>query len=169
MLKIIITGPESSGKTTLCKALSEHYKIPFTKEFARKYLSDLGKSYLQEDLLEIAKGQFKHEQLTSKKQQISLQDTDLITLKIWSNYKYGNCNNWIINQIEKQKVKNRFYLLCKPDITWHADVQRENPNDRKELFEIHKEELERLGHKYFIIEGEERLQQAIQKILILKA
>ena len=115
MLKIIITGPESSGKTTLCKALSEHYKIPFTKEFARKYLSDLGKSYLQEDLLEIAKGQFKHEQLTSKKQQISLQDTDLITLKIWSNYKYGNCNNWIINQIEKQKVKNRFYLLCKPD------------------------------------------------------
>ena len=61
MLKIIITGPESSGKTTLCKALSEHYKIPFTKEFARKYLSDLGKSYLQEDLLEIAKGQFKHE------------------------------------------------------------------------------------------------------------
>ena len=169
MLKIIITGPESSGKTTLCKALSEHYKIPFTKEFARKYLSDLGKSYLQEDLLEIAKGQFKHEQLTSKKQQISLQDTDLITLKIWSNYKYGNCNNWIINQIEKQKVKNRFYLLCKPDITWQADIQRENPNDRNELFEIHKEELEHLGHKYFIIEGEERLQQAIQKILIHKA
>ena len=59
--------------------------------------------------------------------------------------------------------------MCKPDITWQADVQRENPNDRKELFEIHKEELERLGHKYFIIEGEERLQQAIQKILILKA
>ena len=59
--------------------------------------------------------------------------------------------------------------MCKPDITWQADVQRENPNDRNELFEIHKDELERLGHKYFIIEGEERLQQAIQKILILKA
>ena len=166
MLKIIITGPESSGKTTLCKALSEHYKIPFTKEFARKYLSDLGKSYLQEDLLEIAKGQFKHEQLTSKKQQISLQDTDLITLKIWSNYKYGNCNNWIINQIEKQKVKNRFYLLCKPDITWQADVQRENPNDRIELYNIHLDKIREMGVNFEIIEGDipKRLSQA-KKIL----
>ena len=62
MLKIIVTGPESSGKTTLCKALSEHYNLPFTKEFAREYLTDLGKNYLQEDLLEIAKGQLKSEQ-----------------------------------------------------------------------------------------------------------
>ena len=49
MLKIIVTGPESSGKTTLCKALSEYYKIPFTKEFARLYLTDLGKNSLQEE------------------------------------------------------------------------------------------------------------------------
>ena len=90
MLKIIVTGPESSGKTTLCKALSEHYNLPFTKEFAREYLTDLGKNYLQEDLLEIAKGQLENEQLINNNQQISLHDTDLITLKIWSDYKYGN-------------------------------------------------------------------------------
>ena len=164
MFKIIITGPESSGKTTLCKSLSEHYKIPFTKEFARGYLTDLGKNYLQEDLLEIATGQLENEQLTNDNQQISLHDTDLITLKIWSDYKYGNCNNWILEQIEKQKVENRFYLLCKPDLKWDYDPLRENPTNRNELLEIYKQELENLGHKFLIIKGEERNEQAIESL-----
>ena len=110
MLKIIVTGPESSGKTTLCKALSEYYKLPFSKEFAREYLADIGKKYWQKDLLEIAKGQLENEQLITDNKQIHLHDTDLITLKIWSNYKYGNCNNWILEQIQKQKIENRLYL-----------------------------------------------------------
>jgi nicotinamide riboside kinase len=164
MLKIIVTGPESSGKTTLCKALSEHYNLPFTKEFAREYLTDLGKNYLQEDLLEIAKGQLEYEQLINNNQQISLHDTDLITLKIWSVYKYGNCNNWILEQIEKQKVENRFYLLCKPDLKWDYDPLRENPTNRNELLEIYKQELENLGHKFLIIKGEDRNEQAIESL-----
>ena len=164
MLKIIVTGPESSGKTTLCKALSEHYNLPFTKEFAREYLTDLGKNYLQEDLLEIATGQLENEQLINNNQQISLHDTDLITLKIWSDYKYGNCNNWILEQIEKQKVENRFYLLCKPDLKWDYDPLRENPTNRNELLEIYKQELENLGHKFLIIKGEDRNEQAIESL-----
>lgn len=164
MLKIIVTGPESSGKTTLCKALSEHYNLPFTKEFAREYLTDLGKNYLQEDLLEIAKGQLENEQLINNNQQISLHDTDLITLKIWSDYKYGNCNNWILEQIKKQKVENRFYLLCKPDLKWDYDPLRENPTNRNELLEIYKQELENLGHKFLIIKGEDRNEQAIESL-----
>ena len=164
MLKIIVTGPESSGKTTLCKALSEYYKIPFTKEFAREYLTDLGKNYLQEDLLKIATGQLENEQLIINNQQISLHDTDLITLKIWSDYKYGNCNNWILEQIEKQKVENRFYLLCKPDLKWDYDPLRENPTNRNELLEIYKQELENLGHKFLIIKGEDRNEQAIESL-----
>ena len=164
MLKIIVTGPESSGKTTLCKALSKHYNLPFTKEFAREYLTDLGKNYLQEDLLEIAKGQLENEQLITNNQQISLHDTDLITLKIWSDYKYGNCNNWILEQIKKQKVENRFYLLCKPDLKWDYDPLRENPTNRNELLELYKQELESLGHKFLIIKGEDRNEQAIESL-----
>ena len=164
MLKIIVTGPESSGKTTLCIALSKHYNLPFTKEFAREYLTDLGKNYLQEDLLEIAKGQLENVQLITNNQQISLHDTDLITLKIWSDYKYGNCNNWILEQIEKQKVENRFYLLCKPDLKWDYDPLRENPTNRNELLEIYKQELENLGHKFLIIKGEDRNEQAIESL-----
>lgn len=158
MLKIIVTGPESSGKTTLCKKLSKHFKIPFTKEFAREYLNVLSRDYSQDDLLKIAKGQLASEH------NFQLLDTDLITIKIWSEYKYGNCEKWILDTIEKQKTEKRFYLLCKPDIPWEADPQRENPNDREELFEIYKKETESFGHDYFVVEGENRTENSISKI-----
>ncbi|MGY8950370.1 MAG: AAA family ATPase [Flavobacteriales bacterium] len=164
MTKVIVTGPESSGKTTLCKQLSEQFKIPFTEEFSRKYIDNLDREYLQEDLVIIAKEQLKNEQLTRSNKQLSLHDTDLITLKIWSEYKYGNCNDWITSQIEQQKQEKRFYFLCSPDIPWESDPQRENPHNRDELFEIYKVELEQLGHNYFILEGQKRLENSIKKI-----
>jgi len=158
MLKVIVTGPESSGKTTLCKALSEHFKISFSKEFARKYLNTINREYKEEDLLEISKGQLQSET------DLQLLDTDLITIKIWSECKYGKCDKWILEQIEQQKSKERFYLLCKPDIPWEADPLRENPITRDELFEIYKRELEKLKHDFFIIDGENRLEDSISKI-----
>ncbi len=164
MTKVIVTGPESSGKTTLCKQLSEQFKIPFTEEFSRKYIDNLDREYLQEDLVIIAKEQLKNEQLTTNNKQLSLHDTDLITLKIWSEYKYGNCNDWITSQLEQQKQEKRFYFLCSPDIPWESDPQRENPHNRDELFEIYKVELEQLGHNYFILEGQKRLENSIKKI-----
>ena len=162
MLKIIITGPESSGKTTLCKALSNRFKIPFSKEYAREYLKKLVGDYTQEDLIKIAK-----EQLNSE-QNSSLLDTDLITIKIWSNYKYDSCDNWILEQIESQKTENRFYLLCKPDIAWKADPLRENAANRMQLFETYKEELKNLNYDYYIVKGENRTMNAISKILVQK-
>jgi len=158
MPKIIVTGPESSGKTTLCKALSKHFNRPFSKEYAREYLDALNRDYNQDDLLKIAKGQLQTEN------GLQLLDTDLITLKIWSKYKYGSCDNWILTQIEKQKSEKRYYLLCSPDIPWQADNQRENPNDREELFEIYKKELRHLGHNYFIVGGENRAENSVSKI-----
>jgi nicotinamide riboside kinase len=156
--KIIITGPESSGKTTLCNALSNHFNLPFSKEYAREYLNALKRDYNPDDLLKIAKGQLQTEN------GLQLLDTDLITIKIWSEYKYGRCDKWILDQIEKQKTEKRFYLLCSPDIPWQADKQRENPNDREELFEIYKQELNDLGHKYFIVKREDRTENSISKI-----
>ena len=158
MDKIIVTGPESSGKTTLCNNIASHFKLSYSKEYARKYLKKIGKEYIQEDLLKIAKGQLNLEKVNK------ILDTDLITIKIWSEYKFGNCDNWILNKIEEQKNEIRFYLLCKPDISWESDPLRENPNDRMKLFEIYKMELENLGHKYHIVEGKDRLQNVIKKI-----
>ena len=159
MVKIIITGPESTGKTTLCKALSRHLKISFSKEYAREYLKDLRLNYCQEDLIKIAKKQLKSEE------NMQLLDTDLITIKIWSEYKYGSCNKWILEELEKQKFENRFYLLCSPDIEWVADHLREGSSDRIELFKIYRQEIEKLGHRYYIIKGKNRDINAVSKIL----
>ena len=105
MLKIIVTGPENSGKTTLCKALSKHFNIHFSEEYAREYIDKLDRTYTQTDLIEIAKGQLQSD-LNSQ-----LLDTDLITIKIWSNYKYENCDNWILGILEIFKPKLRGTLL----------------------------------------------------------
>jgi nicotinamide riboside kinase len=159
MPKIIVIGPESSGKTTLCKAISSYFKISFSKEYAREYLHKIDRGYTKEDLIKIGKKQLKSEQ------NVRILDTDLITIKIWSKYKYDNCNQWILEQIEKQKSEKRFYLLCKPDIAWEDDPLRENPANRMKLFELYKKELENLGCNYNIIEGGNRTVKAISKIL----
>lgn len=158
MLKIIVTGPESSGKTTLCKELSKHFKIPFAKEFAREYFDVLNREYNQDDLLKIAKGQLASEH------NFQLLDTDLITIKIWSEYKYGNCEKWILDQIENQRLENRLYVLCSPDIPWQSDPFRENPDNRNVLFGLYKKELEDLEYNYLIVKGENRVETSILKI-----
>ena len=155
---IVITGPESSGKTTLTKAIAKALNTDYTEEYAREYLNS-NTSYKQEDLLLIAQGQLQKEKANANP--IAIHDTDLITIKIWSEYKYNQCDPWILEQIEKQKSKNRIYLLCKPDIPWEADPLRENPSNRAELFKIYKKELEYLGHDYFVVDERVRLQLKI--------
>ena len=158
---IIITGPESSGKTTLTKALAKALKTGYTEEYSREYLNCNSK-YKQEDLLKIAQGQLQKEKANPNP--IAIHDTDLITIKIWSEYKYNQCNPWIIEQIELQKSENRLYLVCKPDIPWEADPLRENPSNRAELFEIYLSEIQNTKHPYYIIEGEDRLVKSLSKI-----
>jgi len=158
---IVITGPESSGKTTLTKALAKALKTGYTEEYSREYLNS-NSNYKQEDLLKIAQGQLQKEKANPNP--IAIHDTDLITIKIWSEYKYNQCNTWIIEQIEKQKIENRLYLLCKPDILWEADPLRENPSNRSELFEIYLSEIQKTKHNYFVIEGQQRLEKALSKI-----
>lgn len=156
--KIILTGPECSGKTTLCKKLAEYFKLPYNQEYAREYLGKLNRKYVKSDLLNIAKKQLEYEK--EKK----LLDTDLLTIKVWSEFKYGVCHEWIINAIKKQQSQSRFYLLCRGDIEWENDPLRENRYNREEIFNLYEKELMRFQHQYYIIEKENRLQDAISKI-----
>ena len=157
MHKIIITGPESSGKTTLSKNLSQYLNSKLVNEFARDYLAKKNNTYNFENLLEIAKNQYKIENQKSK---LIVCDTDLLTIKIWSEYKFGKCDSWILDKINTQKKEQRIYLLCKPDLNWEYDPQRENELDRDKLFNIYKKELKILGHKHWIIKGGNRLNLA---------
>ena len=166
--KIVITGPESSGKTTLAKQIANVLDTLWVPEYARRYIEDLDRQYRKSDLLKIAKRQIKQEEIFSKNaSQFLIFDTDLITIKIWSEYKYRDCDDFILKAIEKQYYD--LYFLCTPDIPWTYDPQRENPNDRMELFECYKKELDFYKKTYFELKGneEERLALAIKQIEML--
>ena len=154
--KIGITGPESSGKTTLANSLGVFYKCPIVTEFARDYLNSLTRKYKYHDLLHIAKGQRKLELQIEKKHNLIICDTTLQTIKIWSLEKFNKCDEWLLNQ----SADYTHYLLCDPNIPWESDPLRENPLDRNRLFNIYIEELK--GKKFTIISGNkiERVEQA---------
>ena len=145
-VKMVITGPECSGKTTLSKKIADHFHVKRNLEYARFYLNKLTGEYKKHDLLHIAKKQLISE-IDCK-----ILDTDLITIKIWSEYKYGDCHHWIKDQIVKQQNENRVYLLCKPDIKWEADKLREHPFSRNILYELYEKELNTLHHEYYVVD-----------------
>ena len=153
---IVFTGPESSGKTTLAKAFSLKTDSYLVEEYAREYLVNKI-NYVKSDLLEIAKGQqklidlaIKNNHITNKSKLI-ISDTDLLTIKIWSEYKYGSCNDWIISTL----VNNlpNLYILCRPDFPWQDDPLRENPKDRDELYEIYLAEIKKLNLPFIEVGG----------------
>ena len=163
---LVMTGPESSGKTTLAGQLSDYWKSPLVPEVARDYLE--GKvSYQQHDLLKIAKQQHQREQaLLSHFPKKIVCDTDLLVIMIWSEVKYGCCDPWITTTFEnsiKQQSSTRYYFLCDSDIPWQADRLRENSNNRDELFNLYLQKLKEYELPHSIVEGEpqERLKQAL--------
>lgn len=165
---IVITGPESSGKTTLSEDFSSIKEGVLVPEFAREYLANKT-SYVQDDLLEIAKGQQNLIDLALEKSylpnppkeetKIVVCDTDLLTIKIWSEYKYGSCDNWISSTLTNNLPN--LYILCKPDFPWVEDDLRENPNDREELYSIYLTEIKKLNVPFIEVGGsvEERLRE----------
>lgn len=157
-LKIVVTGAESSGKTTLTRQLSAQLDCPMVSEYARVFFEKKKTTvYVYDDLLKIAQGQIRLENKIFKKNmnaKLFILDTDLITIKIWSMIKFGCCDAWILNQIEQRLYD--FYLLCSPEgIVWEADPLRENPMDRQSLFELYEKELVFYQKKYRILTGNE--------------
>jgi len=162
ILKIAITGPESTGKSQLAEELAEHYKTVFVPEYARGYIDRLDRPYNREDILEIARGQIREEERGIKRAtRLLFCDTELIVTKIWSEVKYGICDSWILEKIEENKYD--LFLLCNIDLSWEEDPQREHPHMREKLFQLYHEELTERGFPFGIVSGigSDRLQNAI--------
>jgi len=162
--KIVITGPESSGKTTLAKLLAKEYDAALVNEYAREYLSTLRQHfdklsvtkgenpYRLEDVLIMAKEQLRLEQ--SSTSELTFLDTDLTVFAIWIKEKYNQEIDWINNHLKKSKDK--IYLLCDIDIEWEEDGLREHPKleDRKRLFDEYVNLLEKYQLPYHVISGD---------------
>ncbi|MFU8843998.1 MAG: AAA family ATPase [Bacteroidales bacterium] len=163
--KIAITGPESTGKSTLSNQLASHYHCLWVPEFAREYLNNLNRSYGYDDILQIAKGQVKLEnQAAAASSGFLFCDTEMTVCKIWCEFKYGRVHPWILKQLEKQRYD--LYLLMDTDLPWQHDPLREHPDKRKQLFDLYRNELISHYRPFMIISGtgEERLQRAIEVV-----
>ena len=167
--KIVIIGPESTGKSTLCKQLAAHYQTSWVEEYAREYLLKNGTNYSFENLLDIAKGQIAAEELANKSAIENLKseifiDTDMHVMKVWCEFVFEKCHHWILNRIAERKYD--LYLLCNIDLPWVADELREYPDlvSRQILYHHYKELLINQQVPWVEISGnyDERLQKGIE-------
>jgi NadR type nicotinamide-nucleotide adenylyltransferase len=168
--KVVVIGPESTGKSTLCQKLAEHYNTLWVPEYAREYLEKNGREYSYDDLLIIAKGQIEREEKTIQQltthHSLLFIDTNMYVMKVWAEFVFNKCHNWILNRIAERDYD--LYLLCDIDLPWVEDVLREYPDKkiREKLFFFYKELMTNQSTPWRIISGnyEERLEKAIKII-----
>jgi NadR type nicotinamide-nucleotide adenylyltransferase len=168
-IKIVITGPESTGKSTLAKKLSVHFDAPWLPEYAREYLENLNRDYVQADLLEIALGQSLSEKKALKKRPaLLLADTSFEVIKIWSEWKFNECHTHINKLLNEQSAD--LYLLLYPDVEWQHDPLREHPNQRLQLFQKYEQLLIENNCFFNVIKGTgiNRFKNATKAILEYK-
>ena len=151
--KIVITGPESTGKTDLAMHLASVFNGKYIPEYAREYVSKLSRPYQYNDVLNIAAEQIRQQEEAEKwKGDFVFFDTWLIITKIWFREVYGNFPVWINEKIKSTPID--LFLLCAPDIPWEPDLIRENGGEKRNyFFDQYKKEIINLGSTYKIVTG----------------
>ena len=168
IIKVVIIGPESTGKSTLSEQLANHYNTNWCPEYAREYLTKNGADYAYTDLLTIARGQIELEEEYIKitNDPLLFIDTNMYVMKVWSEFVYGKCHQYILEQIAKRKYD--LYLLCNIDLLWIPDELREYPDieRRKELYKIYKDLMTNQPVPWIEITGnyENRLKKATEAV-----
>ena len=169
VVKIVLFGPESTGKTTLSKQLARHYNTVWAPEFAREYLqkkwNNERKTCESKDLIPIALGQMKLEnKLAKKADKILICDTDLLETKVYSEEFYG----FVDQQLNEAAKQNEYdlYLLTYIDTPWEEDDLRDRPEQRLEMFNAFEEALQKNKKNYLLLNGnkETRFKKAITAI-----
>ncbi len=169
-LKVVMFGPESTGKTTLAMQLARHYNSVWVPEYAREYLQDKWnnerKTCEPHDLLPIAFGQMQSENsLAQKTDSVLLCDTNLLETKVYSEAYYsGSCDPLL----EEYALKNTYdlYFLTYIDTPWEADDLRDKPEERLEMFQAFQTTLKKYNIPFVLLKGtkKERLEIAVMHI-----
>ena len=167
--KIVLLGPESSGKSTMTEVLARHFSSPCLKETARVYLEQRSGQYDYDDLALIAGEQIREERAAEKELNESgflFLDTNVLMIQVWSEIVFGRCDNRVLNAAAL--VPYDLYLLCRPDIPWQPDPLREHPSesDRRRIFHHYLNMLQFQHIPFVILHGsiEERLSRAAEAI-----
>jgi NadR type nicotinamide-nucleotide adenylyltransferase len=166
--RVVITGPESTGKTELAQALADRLGTIWIPEYARQYVENLDRPYDYDDVIQIAKHQIAQETEFESKmgKGILIFDTWLIITKVWLDLVFGKCPEWILDHIRSSKID--LFLICDTDLPWIADPVRENGGEKRvELFHLYCNEIRKFGFKYEIVSGigDSRTENAINALL----
>lgn len=150
--RVVVIGPECTGKSELSAWLADIYDTVWVKEYAREYLDRLGRPYTAADLNVIARGQLAHEDAMARKaNKVLICDTDLYVIKVWSTFKYGYCAEEILNMMARREYD--LYLLTYIDIPWVSDPLREHPDQRQELYSIYLHEMQQQSVPFVEVKG----------------
>ena len=160
--RICLTGPESTGKTELAKALARELGTVWVPEFAREYAERCGNALTAADCEPIARGQLANEdRLASNAQRVLILDTDLISTVVFARHYYGSCPQWI--EAEARRRRADLYLLLDTDVAWLPDPARDAGGDtREDLFDAFRAALDEFETRWEIVSGgwEERIERA---------
>jgi nicotinamide riboside kinase len=166
LIRVVVTGPESTGKTKISDYLAMHFNALWVPEFARYYISSLRDKYTYADVETIARQQVNdYHRYSAVQGQMIIFDTWLIITKVWFQTVYNKYPVWIDEKISSLPVD--LYLLCAPDIPWEPDDVRENGGEtRMVLFDRYLEEIKKTGAVYHIIRGsgQERFDSAVNAL-----
>jgi NadR type nicotinamide-nucleotide adenylyltransferase len=153
IIKIGVIGAESTGKSSLCRLLANHYNTLWVPEFSREYFNtrDIN-NYSLSDLIIIADNQIKSELKKIKKAtRFLFCDTTLITLKIWAELEFNKTPEFISDNLHK--IKYDYYLITANDVEWEKDNQRKNKFNRDLILKLNINEVEKLNSSFSIING----------------
>lgn len=165
--KVVLSGPESVGKSKLAARLAQHFNTAYLPEYGREYYEQVAPDFRYPAIGHIAGGHLlREEEALRQADKILFLDTDLIMTQVWSEIYFGRCPEWVLGMNHLPRQRAHLHLLLKPDVPWVNDGTRNYGENRDEQFEHIRQELEKRRLRYVVIDGdfEERFSKAVEAV-----
>jgi HTH-type transcriptional repressor of NAD biosynthesis genes len=152
--RVALVGTESSGKSTLARALAEELDTEWVHEFGRELWEAQGLTGSFADLLKIGRNQREREDKAARHaDRFLFCDTNAWTTLHWSLRSYGYADQRLHDLVDAT-VDDYLWVLCRDDFGWIQDGTREMADGEAHRFQLEQAaDLERRGISYLVAAG----------------